>query len=147
MASDLGKVGMNVTQDVVPQARVRDLEYNVSFPGLKTAARSLDAPGTLIVNTSEQCPTADRRFIGSNGGCWRNAAFDRAFTVASSSLDPRERETAYVSALKILSEDVGVIGLYYDTENLAIRSGVLGFGPRWPGTPGNTWNVYEWNRK
>jgi ABC-type transport system substrate-binding protein len=144
MASDLAKLGMQMTQTVVPQSRIRDNEYRVTFPGLNATAQSIDIPGILAVAISEQCASADRRYIGSNRGCWKNGEYDRLYQVANTSLDPGERDAAEVGALRALTEDVGIIGLSYNTENVASRKGLVGPGPRWPSQVGNTWNVHEW---
>ncbi|HZT06269.1 MAG TPA: ABC transporter substrate-binding protein [Chloroflexota bacterium] len=145
MASDLVKLGMQATQTVAAQSRIRDLEYRVTFPGLNTTAMSIDVPGTFVIALSDQCPTADKRFVGSNRGCWKNPEFDRLYTVASTSLDPAERGQAVVDALKILTEDVGVLGLSYNSENIAVRKGLAGPGPRWPAQQGDTWNIQDWH--
>lgn len=144
ISADLSKLGMQISQTVVPQSRIRDSEYRVTFPGLNTTAQSINIPGILAVATSAQCATAERRFTGSNRGCWQNSEFDRLYLVASSSLDARERSQAVVQALKALTEDVGVFGLSYNSENIAVRRGLVGPGPRWPAQVGNTWNVHEW---
>lgn len=144
MAADLTKLGMQVAQTVVPQSRIRDFEYRVTFPGLNNTAQSIANPGWLNVATTEQCAAAERRFVGSNRGCWKNPEYDRLYLLASSSLDPNERSSAVLQALKILTEDVGVFGLAYNSENIAVRKGLVGPGPRWPAQVGNTWNIHEW---
>jgi peptide/nickel transport system substrate-binding protein len=144
IAADLSKLGMQMTQTVAAQSRIRDLEYRVTFPGLNTTAMSIDVPGTLLIALSDQCASAEKRYVGSNRGCWKNAEFDRLYQVATTSLDPAERAQAVAGSLKILTEDVGVLGLSYNSENLAVKKGLIGPGPRWPGQIGNTWNVYEW---
>lgn len=145
MAADLGKLGMQMTQTIVPQSRIRDNEYRVTFPGLNNTAQSIDVPGTMAVVISDQCASVERRYIGSNRGCWKNADFDRGYLTASTSLDKGERETAIIQAFRVLTEDVGALGLSYNTENVALRKGLVGPGPRWPGQVGNTWNIHEWH--
>ena len=51
---------------------------------------------------------------------------------------------ALIEALRIITEDLGIIGLSYTSENIPVRKGLIGPGPRWPGQVGNTWNVHEW---
>ena len=34
--------------------------------------------------------------------------------------------------------------LYYQVDVHAIRRGLTGPGPRWPGQSGLTWNIHEW---
>ena len=91
-----------------------------------------------------ECPDPSRRYTGGNRGCWSNPEFDRLYEVASTSLDQAERGRAVVQALRIITEDVGLIGLFYTSENVPVRKGLVGPGPRWPGQIGNTWNVHEW---
>lgn len=144
IAADLAKLGMQMTQSIVPQSRIRDNEFRVTFPGLNTTAQSIDVPGTLAVAISEQCASVERRYIGSNRGCWKNAEFDQFYQLASTSLDAAERESAIVGALRVMTQDVGIIGLSYSTENVAVRKGLVGPGPRWPSQVGNTWNIHQW---
>jgi peptide/nickel transport system substrate-binding protein len=145
MAADLAKLGMQMTQTVVPQSRIRDNEYRVTFPGLNATAQSIDIPGILAVAISDQCASVERRYIGSNRGCWKNAEFDGLYRVANTSLDSAERDRAVIGALRVLTEDVGIIGLSYNTENVAVRKGLVGPGARWPSQVGNTWNIHEWH--
>lgn len=144
MAADLSKLGLQVALTVVPQSRIRDLEYRVTFPGLNNTAQSIDVPGTVLIATSDQCAAAERRFVGGNRGCWKNPEFDRLYILASTSLDSAERDQAYIGAVRILTEDVGVFGLGYNSENLAVRKGLQGPVQRWPAQIGNTWNIHEW---
>jgi hypothetical protein len=51
---------------------------------------------------------------------------------------------AVVQAFKVVTEEVGVIGMSYNMEIVPVRKGLVGPAPRWPGQAGNTWNVYEW---
>jgi hypothetical protein len=76
---------------VVPTSRISDTEYRVSFPGLNVTAGPIDIPQTMNVGHSDQCAIAERRYVGTNRGCWKNDDYDRCFIVASSSLDPAER--------------------------------------------------------
>lgn len=144
IGADLGKLGMQIATQIIPQSRIREAEYRVSFPGLNNTAQSIDIPNMLSVAISDRCPTPENRFAGGNRGCYRNAEFDRQYLTASTSLDRSERDNALIQALKALTEDVGVISLTYNTENVALRKGLVGPGARWPGQTGNTWNIHEW---
>jgi peptide/nickel transport system substrate-binding protein len=146
-AADLAKLGMQISQAMVPNSRIRDSEYRIKFPGLNNTALSIDVPDTLRRGVSAECPDPNRRYTGGNRGCWTNPEFDRLYDVAASSLDAAERARALVQALKILTEDLGIIGLSYTSENIPVRKGLIGPGPRWPGQVGNTWNVHEWHWK
>jgi peptide/nickel transport system substrate-binding protein len=144
MAADFTNLGMQVAQTVIPQSRIVDSEYVIKFPGLNNTGLSIQTPDTLRRGVTAECPDPARRYTGGNRGCWSNPEFDRLYEVASTSLDEAERGRAVVQALKILTEDVGLIGLFYTSENVPVRKGLIGPGPRWPGQIGNTWNVQDW---
>jgi peptide/nickel transport system substrate-binding protein len=144
MAAGLSQIGVQASETLIAQSRIRDAEYRVSFPALNTTAQSIDVPAILRIWTSLQCPTAASRFGGSNRGCWSDPEFDRWFNIANTSLDPAQRDTGVINALKELTDQVGAFGLSYNSENIAVRNGLVGPGPRWPGQIGTTWNVYQW---
>ncbi|MPZ15579.1 MAG: hypothetical protein GEU73_14355 [Chloroflexi bacterium] len=144
MAADLRNLGMAITEAIVPASLIRDSEYRIKFPGLNNTALSIGTPDTLRRAVSAECPDPARRYTGGNRGCWKNAEFDRLYEIAGSSLEANERANAVVGALQILTTDVGLIGLSYTSENIAVRKGLTGPGPRWPGQVGNTWNIHEW---
>ncbi len=143
-AADLSKLGMEITQTPIPQARSRDREYRASFRGLAITATSIDVPQALKDYTSEECPNPARGWAGSNRGCWRNPEFDRLFAIVNSTLNEGERTDAIVQMFKTHTEDVGLLGMSYHMDNIAVRKGLVGPGPRWPAQAGHTWNVFEW---
>jgi peptide/nickel transport system substrate-binding protein len=143
--SDMTRLGMNITETVVQQARIRDAEYRIKFPGMNHTALSIGVPDTLRTALTVECPDPARRYAGSNRGCWSNLEFDRMYTIANTSLEASERDQAVVQALKILTEELGVIGFSRNSENIPIRKGLVGPGARWPGQIGNTWNVHNWH--
>lgn len=144
VASDYAALGIQVAQNVIPIARNRDREYRASFPGLTITATSIDIPDAMVDFTYDRCPRPENRFAGSNRGCWTHPDFERFFDVATTTLNVAEREEMVVQALRVLTEDVGVIPMSYNMEIIPVRKGLVGPAPRWPAQPGNTWNVYEW---
>jgi ABC-type transport system substrate-binding protein len=145
IAANLGTVGVHVNLTMVPTSRISDTEYRTSFPGLNVTAGPTDIPQTMNVGHSDQCAVAERRWVGTNRGCWKNAEYDRNFLIASTSLDPAERADAVVNALRIMTDEVGIFGLMYNLEAVAARKGLIGPGLRWPPQVGTTWNVHEWH--
>lgn len=145
IAADLSKLGIQANINVLSEAAQRDNEYRTTFPGVNVTARSIRVPETMGIWTSGQCPNPSQNFRGANRGCWQNEEYDRLFLVASTSLDPAERGNAMVQGMKLLTENVGVLGISYNSENLAVRKGLVGPGPRSSEQVGNTWNIYEWH--
>jgi len=144
-AADLSKLGVQITESVVAQSRIRDAEYRIKFPGINNTALSIGVPDTLRTALSSECPFPERRYAGSNRGCWSDQRYDRWYQIASTSFDPAERDDAVVQALKVLTDEVGLIGFGRNAENVPVRKGLVGPGARWPGQIGNTWNVHLWH--
>jgi peptide/nickel transport system substrate-binding protein len=144
IAADLGKIGIQVALELIPQSRIRDLEYRASFPGMASGSLPVGLPRALDFGASAQCANAERRYAGVNRGCWTNAEFDRRYDMVTTALDPAVRADALVQALKIATEEVGVIGLAYQTQAFAVRKGLVGPVSRWPSQSGSTWNIHEW---
>jgi peptide/nickel transport system substrate-binding protein len=144
MADYFGRLGMEILQTGVPEARNRDNEYRANFPHLNITGQVIDLPQTLRYYSQDECPTAEKRFTGLNRGCWSNPEYDRLYRVAMTTLSQQERADAIVNSLKILTEEAGVIPMSYNLDNIAARKGLVGPGARWPAARGDTWNVHEW---
>jgi peptide/nickel transport system substrate-binding protein len=144
VAADLGKIGMQVAIELIPQSRIRDLEYRASFPGMASGSLPVGLPRALDFGSSAQCANAERRYAGVNRGCWTNPEFDRMYDTVTTALDPAARADALIRALRIVTEEVGVIGLAYQTQAFAVRNGLVGPVSRWPSQSGSTWNIHEW---
>jgi peptide/nickel transport system substrate-binding protein len=143
--ADLGRIGIAASLNVMSEAVQENDEYRSTFPGMNATARSIRSPETMGIWTTAQCPNPRQNYRGANRGCWRNEAFDGFFQVASTSLNASERADATASALRILAQEVGVLGLSYNSENIAVRRGLVGPGPRSSEQVGNTWNIQDWH--
>jgi len=144
IAANLTQLGMQINGSVIPQSRMRDNEYRVSFPGLNMTAFSIDIPSNMNIAYSDQCTSAEHHFAGQNRGCWSNPDYDRLYQTAITTLNPGERNDAVVNAWKVLTENVGIFGLSYTPESIPVKKGLSGPGPRWPAQLGGTWNVQDW---
>lgn len=147
MGDYLRQIGISVTQTPVPPS-ARDAtggnELKAKFGGLQVTGHAIDVPWNLPNYYSIQsCPTEERRFRGSNRGCWHNPQFEQFVTVATTTLDVAERVNASVEALRVLAEDVPIIPMSYNLDNVAVRKGLIGLGPR-VSTASDMWDIHEW---
>jgi len=145
IAADLTKIGIVASLNIMSEAVQENDEYRSTFPAMNGTARSIRSPETMGIWTTAQCPNPRQAYRGANRGCWRNESFDQLFQVASTSLDANERADATASAVRILAQEVGVLGMSYNSENIAVRKGLVGPGPRSSEQVGNTWNIHEWH--
>jgi peptide/nickel transport system substrate-binding protein len=144
VAADWSALGIQTAQSTIPIARNSDREFRANFPGLNITATSISIPEAMRDFTSSACPRTENRFAGSNRGCWSNPTFESLFRTATTTLNDQERDNTIVQAFKVLTDEVGVIGMSYNMEIIPVRKGLVGPAPRWPAQPGNTWNIYDW---
>lgn len=143
MADYLNRAGIDVTQTPVPEAQNRDNEFRAKFPSLTITGQGIDLPRSMANYSVAQCPTTEARYVGSNRGCWQDADFERSYRVATTSLDQNERADATLQALRAITEGVAVIPMSYNLDNVAVRKGLVGPGPR-QAQGYDTWNIHEW---
>jgi len=145
IANDLAAIGIDVTQDAYRQGS-RTREEEVIFPGLSfIPVRNMEIPDGMVEFTTGECPTAERRFVGTNRGCWSNTEVESLYRTAMATLDKPRRDEMVVQTMKILSEELPVIPLSYNMEYNAVRKGLAGPVERWLPQRGYTWNIHEWH--
>ncbi|MBM2812668.1 MAG: hypothetical protein HW416_3427, partial [Chloroflexi bacterium] len=125
---------------VIPVARSRDSELRTSFPGTALNQRSLGPD--QFVWTSEQSPTPENRYIGSNRGSFFDPETDRLQGMIMTSLDAAQRRDAIVAQARRMTETVGVAPLIHPVAVILARKNVV--GPIGGYSSGLTWNVHEW---
>lgn len=148
MADFFRQSGISVTQTPVPPAArdagVAAAEANAKFGGLTITGHGINVPWSLVQYYSvAQCTTPERRFSGGNRGCWSNPQFEQFATIATTTLDSTERASALVEAFRVVTEDLPIIPMSYNLDNVAVRKGLVGPGPR-VGTASDMWNIHEW---
>jgi peptide/nickel transport system substrate-binding protein len=136
-------VGVNPAVEIVPRAKQNDQEYRAKYPGVGFSATSIQ-PDWLAKWQSEQIATEATRWRGANRGGYNRVELDTMYRQYITTIDPVQREAVLVQLLKFTSEDVTYLPLYYQVDVHAIRAGLKGLEPRWPGQPGMAFNAFEW---
>ncbi|MSQ24287.1 MAG: peptide ABC transporter substrate-binding protein [Chloroflexi bacterium] len=142
--------GLNATSDSVPstapaevgrraRSELHGVWSNVSVYNKATAMDEMQTSQIRVDNNGIA--------IGRNSYRYSNPVFDRAFDKYYQALDPNQRMEARADVLKIVSDDVPFIPLFYafQTISQAVRKGVTGPGPL-PGNQASSgWNMHEWD--
>lgn len=144
MAADLRNLGMQINEQLIPTSRAQDFEWRVTFPGLNVTQLGAAQPGILEAFRTEACASEQRRYAGTNRGCFSNDEYDRFTLSAGTVIDPIERDRAAVAAGRLLVENLGVLGLSYALETISLRSHLVGPTPTQVGGGGGTSNIHEW---
>jgi peptide/nickel transport system substrate-binding protein len=137
------KVGIDASMQGYPSNLIRDGQSRSNFPGLDFTGGGISENSTLQKFVSSNIPRPETRWTGSNWGGWSNADYDRLVDAFDRTLDLTVRDEQMARIMKLLSEEVPAIPLYFVLRPIAHTYAVQ--GPR-PGSPQSTrWdNVHEW---
>jgi peptide/nickel transport system substrate-binding protein len=138
------RAGIDATIELIPRARQNDQEYRARFPGVSLSATSI-SPDWLDKWQTERIATDANRWRGSNRGAYSRPEFDRLYREYITTIDQARRQDTLVQLIRLTSEDVTYFPLYYQIDVHAIRTGLKGPVPRWPGQAGMAFNVHEWH--
>lgn len=95
---------------------------------------------------SSQISTEAKSWKGRNRGGYSNPAYDQLFDQYLMTLDAARREGLLADLLKMASDEVPFVPVYYDVSvvRTAFRTGVRGPGLVSGTQTGNTWNIHTW---
>ena len=106
-----------------------------TYPAFRIEQTNADQPG--VHHATSGCARAERAWVGSNRGCFSDPEYDRLWNTFLTALDKNERNAAHVQAMKLLSEKVAGMPLYYGYLITGFSSGLV--GPKYGYT-----NIHEW---
>jgi peptide/nickel transport system substrate-binding protein len=136
------RVGIDAHVYVLPQA-IQDGQSRATFPGLFNWSTAGPADDWLTNYTAAKIPGPENRWAGNNRGGWSNPDYDRLADAYGTSLDRNERTQLTVDMLRMLSEELPVIPLYYNLDVVAHVSELN--APRLVAPDGSiAWNIQDW---
>jgi peptide/nickel transport system substrate-binding protein len=135
--------GVDATPFSFPSSLKSDRQYRASFPGASLGERSI-TPTFLEGFGSAQIPTEANRWSGSNRGGFSNPALDRLYGQYSTTIEVSGRQSLLADMLKLVSEDVALLPLYYAVDSIVVRKGVRGPMAISSMTESPAWNIHAW---
>ncbi|HEY3116398.1 MAG TPA: ABC transporter substrate-binding protein, partial [Chloroflexota bacterium] len=112
VAAGWRQVGFEINEAVMPAAQAQDGYARTIFPGLSIISiplgdEVLSQQGTSGISREEN------RWTGRNRGSWSNPEFDRFADAFNKTLDSQQRVQAVAQMVRIFSEDVPNISMYF----------------------------------
>jgi peptide/nickel transport system substrate-binding protein len=142
LGSGWRQAGFEVAESIMPLAMAQSGEARSLFPSLQTISIPL-GPDVLAANTTDGISRAENRWTGRNRGGWSNPEFDRLSDSFTTSLDQTERVRLIAQMVRIYSEELPSISLFFNPIPLAHVAALKG--------PDNVaqdseiaWNIYTW---
>lgn len=136
------RAGIAATSYSIPAAQALDSMVLATFPGLSTTSRPA-VEDQLLNLRSSLIPSAQNRWSGSNRGGWINPDFDRVAESFTSTLDRSERNQKVIEMMRLVSQELPGLFLYYNEQIVAGATNLLGPAPIAP-TSILTWNAHAW---
>jgi ABC-type transport system substrate-binding protein len=142
LASQWRQAGFDFQTAVLPAAQSQDAEIRATYTGLFTNNTNVGETTATQLTTSG-IPSAANRWRGGNRGGWTNPEYDRLVEIYDRSLDDNTRGQTMAQMMRIFTEDVGSISLFFRTQpwpHVAALHGLQVVAPE----SNMSWNIHEW---
>ena len=142
LAAGWRQVGFEVQESVMPAAQAQDGQARSMFPGLSIISIPL-GEATLATTGTVGISAPENRWTGRNRGSWSNPEFDRFADTFTRTLDQQERVQAVAQMVRIFSEELPNISMYFNptpTVHVAALKGPQAVDP----AADISWNIHEW---
>jgi peptide/nickel transport system substrate-binding protein len=142
LADSLRAAGLDAVQRVIPAAQAQDNQIRATYPTMfmSTTNSGESAVGNLA---TAQIPSAATRWRGSNRGAWSSSEYDRLLNTFNTTLDRGERVRLMGQILRIYSEELPSVSLFFRGSAFAFINEIKGPARAAPETNA-AWNIHEW---
>jgi len=134
--------GIDVKQRAIGAGQSQDGETRATFPGIQLTGTTLGET-VLVGLVSNQIPAAANRWQGFNRGGWSSPEYDRLIEDFNSTLDRSQRVSLVRQALRVYSQEVPWVSLFFRASNFAFVKELR--GPAATSPESNIlWNIQTW---
>lgn len=142
MADEWRRNGFEFAQAAFTPAQSSDGQTLGTFRSLSSTGGPTGEEA-MTSYTTESISRPETRWRGSNRGGWSNPEYDRLMDAFLTTLDRTQRNRQIIQAVKILTENLGVIPLYFNPAVVAYPRGLTGINLI-TAQAEMSWNVHEW---
>lgn len=139
------ELGATVEQTIIPRTRYRDGQYRASFPAFLYAGISAEYFNPFRRMEGRECPRPETQWVGTSFGCYLNLEFDGLLSELRATIDPAEERRLWRGLVKIQTEQLPVLPMYFNLNITLFRDGVTGVKGNSQPSTGATWNIAEWD--
>lgn len=139
------RVGVGAETFVIPRQQAQDPAYRAEFPGVELVRNSADRDG-LKRHPSALTPLAENGYRGTNRTRYINPEFDGMLSRYFTTIPMRERADAFGDVIRHMTDQVIVLGLFYDMDTTVIADRLVNVGPRQLGST-QARNAEQWDVK
>jgi peptide/nickel transport system substrate-binding protein len=143
MASGWRQVGLDVQEAILPSAQAQDNEVRSTFRGMYSNNIGV-GESALMGHVTSRIPRAETRWNGSNRGGWSNAEYDRLADAYAITLDRRERSQQVADMVRIFTDEVGAISLFFRVQPWVYVFALKGLDREVAPEASVAWRIHEW---
>jgi peptide/nickel transport system substrate-binding protein len=150
MVGDFWKpLGVATSFEYQSPAQMQDRQARATFTGFLFTNIGIDSRSVVRRIATDNIPTADNRWTGTNRGGYANPRWDDLGQRFLTTLDDAMRLELERQMLQLYTAELPLLPLLYTLDELPITGGVTGPLPN-TGVPANTgimrtWNIHEWD--
>jgi len=133
------QLGIGVSEVVIPNQQVLDREYRSTRPGFEVLVTGVD----LGNFRSSQIPLPQNNFVGNNRSRYSNPILDALLEQYFRTIPPDQRVAVLRQVVGLMSDQLPILGLLYNTTTTAVAHQVLNVGGR-GATWTESWNAEQW---
>jgi peptide/nickel transport system substrate-binding protein len=133
------RLGVATEPVLVPPQRIRDREYMATFPGFRLMRQPNKASQVSRMHSSVT-PIPESRFVGSNYARYVNAELDAAIDRFLTTVPKQERILTLRQIMRHISENLNLMGMFYDADFTFIGNRLEGVGAR----ETSAWDIHKW---
>ncbi len=141
----LRAIGLGIEELVLSPADARDVKRVVSFPAIMPTNIPLTWEQNLGRLYGPRCPSEANRWTGFNSGCYQNPEHDAIIERLFTEIDPTAQRQLWRDLVRIQSEDLPVLPVFFLIVATIFREGVTGVKGDSNPRSGATWNVADWD--
>jgi peptide/nickel transport system substrate-binding protein len=134
------RLGLDIDPVVLPVQRLSDLEYRTTMPTFEMIRFPNGAESVWRLH-STQAPLPENRFTGNNRSRYINPEFDALIDGYLTTIPWAERMRVLGDIVYHISDQLIMMGLFYDVKSFMVAKRLVGFTP----SDNATWNAQEWD--
>ena len=141
-------IGVEVQIKNVTRRQIGDEEHRATPPILQWRERNNSDEYFYTQLSSANIPKAEDRYAGQNMAGWNNARADEIIDRLEEILLQPGARLLKAELMRLQSQDLPWLPLYYFSEHVTVRSNVKGVAPRHAAGVRNAtvWNIHTWEK-
>ena len=142
------KIGVRNNIKNLPNRLLNSADNRNRWPGAFIGSHNVTVEEWQERFHSNNIPTAENKFAPENVSGWKDPRKDAIIDELSSIITPARSEQLQLEFVKMFTEALPHLPLYYSPEVLVVKKGLTGITPRQEsgGQNSSSWNMYQWNK-